>query len=136
MHLRYQRVLTIDHKQSYYVCSEQKDSTCVASLLERERRAGDVMTHRTCGVVYYAAALPPFLIERTEVYLVQKLDKGYIVALPTLRDPADTGTAVAWEDQDSGEEKQEVVVYSRVEELRLRPDKPAKWATLEHRAFT
>ena len=94
------------------------------------------MTHRTCGVVYYAAALPPFLNERTEVYLVQKLDKGYIVAVPTLHDPAHSVTVVEWEDQDSGEEKEEVVVYGRVEKLTLRPEKPAKWATLEHRAFT
>ena len=136
MHLSYLRVLTIDHKHTYCVRFEQKESTCVASLLERERRAGDVMTHRTCGVVYYAAALPPFLNERTEVYLVQKLDKGYIVAVPTLRDPAHSVTVVEWEDQDSGEEKEEVVVYGRVEKLSLRPEKPAKWATLEHRAFT
>ena len=79
------------------------------------------MTNRTCGVVYYAAALPPLLNSRTEVYLVQKLDKGYIVAVPTLRDPAHSVTVVEWEDQDSGEEKEEVVVYGRVEKLTLRP---------------
>ena len=52
MHLSYLRVLTIDHKHTYCVRFEQKEPTCVASLrshvgsslLERERRAGDVMT--------------------------------------------------------------------------------------------
>ena len=95
------------------------------------------MTNRTCGVVYYAAALPPLLNERTEVYLVQKVeDKGYIVAVPTLRDPADTITVVEWEDQDDGEEKQEVVVYGRVKEIRVQATKPQNWASKEHRAFT
>ena len=95
------------------------------------------MSSRTCGVVYYAAALPPLLNERTEVYLVQKVEaKGYIVAVPTLRDPADTVTVVEWTDQDDGEEKQEVVVYGRVKEIRVQATKPQNWASKEHRAFT
>ena len=30
------------------------------------------MAHRTCGVTYYATALPPFLSEKTEITLVRK----------------------------------------------------------------
>ena len=42
-----------------------------------------MMTNRSCGVVYYAVALPPLLSEKTEVYLIHKLeDGGYIVAVP------------------------------------------------------
>ena len=35
MHLSYLRVLTIDHKHTYCVRFEQKESTCVASLVRR-----------------------------------------------------------------------------------------------------
>ena len=95
------------------------------------------MSNRTCGVVYYAAALPPLLNQLTEVYLVQKVEaKGYIVAVPTLRDPADTVTVIEWTDEDSGEDKQEAVVYGRVKDLHLLANKPQKWASLEHREFS
>ena len=72
-------------------CFEQKDSTCVARLLERGR--GDFMSkNRVCGSVYYAAALPPLLNESTEVYLVHKVEDGsHIVVVPSARtDPADS----------------------------------------------
>ena len=50
------------------------------------------MSNRACGVVYYAAALPPLLNEPTEVCLVHKVeDGGYTVAVPSARtDPADS----------------------------------------------
>ena len=34
------------------------------------------MTNRSCGVVYYAVALPPLLSEKTEVYLIHKVEDG------------------------------------------------------------
>ena len=77
---------------------EQKDYTYVASLLEKGHRGGGVMRNRTCGVLYYAAALLPFLNEKTEVYLVQKVEVGgYSVAVPRAQtDPADSVSVVLW----------------------------------------
>ena len=50
-------------------------------------------------------------------------------------DPADSITPLLWNDQDTGEEKSEAVVYGRVADfcLRLLTKKPSTWK--QYRAF-
>ena len=86
------------------------------------------MSNRTCGEIYYAATLPSFLNEKTEVSLVQeKEDGGYIIAVPTARsDPADSVTVVLWRSAEAVE-MAEVVVYGSVAELRLQANEPQSW---------
>ena len=66
-------------------------------------RASWSWANRTCGVTYYATALPPFLNEKSEVTLVRKeSEQRYVVAVPPSRDdPAGTYTAVTWKGDPS-----------------------------------
>ena len=81
-------------------------------------------------MTYHAAALPPFLNDKSEVALVRKEATGdYLVAVPTARtDPADTVTVVQWRG-DRAEEMASAVRYGKVpaKALRLLANKPASW---------
>ena len=97
------------------------------------------MAHRTCGVTYYATALPPFLSEKTEITLVRKeLEQSLIVAVPTSAyvDPADSLSVVTWKgySTSTSDDLSTAVRYGIMDggQLRLHSARPASWTEWRH----